>query len=99
MENSNETTVKTVVVQVKAKDKLIAYLLWFFLGGLGFHRFYAGNIKSGVAMVALFLLGAMTSVLGIGLILYIVLGIWWLIDAFLTSGMIDEANEELTKNA
>lgn len=98
MENSKETTVKTVVVQVKAKDKLIAYLLWFFLGGLGFHRFYAGNIKSGVAMVALAVIGTMTSVLGIGLILFVVLGVWWLADAFLTSGMIDKANEELTKN-
>ncbi|MDI3093661.1 NINE protein [Priestia megaterium] len=32
----------------KGKSKGIAYALWFFLGGLGGHCYYAGNI--GMAM-------------------------------------------------
>ena len=31
----------------KQKSKGIAYLIWFFLGGLGGHRYYAGDIEFG----------------------------------------------------
>lgn len=33
------------------KSRLIAFLLCFFLGGLGAHRLYAGRTKSGIAMI------------------------------------------------
>lgn len=35
-------------------SKLIAYLLWFFTGIFGGHRYYTGRIKSGIAMTLLY---------------------------------------------
>jgi TM2 domain-containing membrane protein YozV len=69
------------------KSIVIAYLLWFFLGGIGAHRFYLGYNGSGIAMV---LLLAATLVFGIAAfssaILYaglIIWSLWVLLDAFL----------------
>lgn len=58
------------------KSKFVAYLLWFFLGVFGVHRFYCGKIGTG--LLWLFTAG--------------LFGLGWVIDLFLTSGMVDEAN-------
>jgi len=58
------------------KDKGVAYLLWLFLGFLGIHRFYTGNIISGIIW---FFTGGL-------------FGIGWFFDLFLTSGLVDAAN-------
>ncbi|WP_409271543.1 TM2 domain-containing protein [Neobacillus sp. SCS-31] len=63
----------------KAKSKGIAYALWFFLGGIGGHRYYAGDIGMGIGMTLTF--GG--------------LGIWALIDVFLIGNRIEKKNEEL----
>lgn len=63
----------------KQKTGGIAWLLWFFTGGIGGHRFYLGRVGTGVAM--LLTLGG--------------LGIWTLIDLFLLSGMIRDTNEKI----
>ena len=39
------------------KNKWVALLLWFFLGGLGGHRFYVGDASGGVAYVLCTCLG------------------------------------------
>jgi len=46
------------------KKRLVAFLLCFFLGGLGVHRFYVGKV--GTAILQIFTLGG--------------LGIWCLVD-------------------
>ncbi|MCE6951557.1 TM2 domain-containing protein [Cereibacter sphaeroides] len=87
-----------LVEQRLANDKkstLVAYLLWFFTGGLGGHRFYLGRTGSAVGMIALTVLGLLTSVIYVGLILLVIVGIWVLVDAFLIPGMI----ESLTRDA
>lgn len=56
----------------------IAYALWFFLGGLGGHRFYAGDIGYAVGM--LLTLGG--------------LGVWTLIDVFLIGKRIRAINTQ-----
>jgi hypothetical protein len=53
-----------------------AYVLWFFLGILGVHRFYLGRTWSGVLF--LFSLG--------------IFGIGWIVDAFLIPQMVEEEN-------
>ncbi len=54
----------TVVVQQtppnKAKDKWIAFLLCFFLGGIGAHKFYEGKTGIGALYLILFVSGFFT---------------------------------------
>ena len=54
----------------------IAYLLWFFLGLLGIHRFYCGKYITGIIW---FLTGGL-------------FGIGWFIDIFLIPFMVSEDN-------
>jgi len=58
------------------KKTLVAYLLWFFLGLLGVHRFYLGHIGMGI----LYLFTG--SLFGIG----------WIIDLFLIPSRVEQAN-------
>lgn len=60
------------------RTNLVAYLLWFPLGVLGLHRFYCGRVISGVIW---FFTGG-------------VLGVGWLVDAFLIPDMVRQANLE-----
>ena len=62
--------------QGNQKDVLVAYILWFFLGLLGVHRFYLNDVLLG--LLYLFTLGF--------------LGIGWLIDLFLIPGMVKREN-------
>jgi TM2 domain-containing membrane protein YozV len=68
---------------------LITYVVWFFLGMFGGHRFLTGRVFSGFAMLVLHGLGWLTWWFGLGFIFFGVLGLWWLIDAFLIPGWLD----------
>lgn len=63
----------------RKKSTAVTWLLWFFLGGLGGHRYYLGRI--GTAIIMTLTLGC--------------LGIWTIIDLFLISGMIRGKNEAI----
>lgn len=58
------------------KSKTTAYLLWFFFGYLGLHRFYLGKVFSG----ALYLLT------------FGFFGFGWFIDLFILGGQVDAYN-------
>jgi TM2 domain-containing membrane protein YozV len=60
------------------KSKLVAYILWFFLGFISMHRFYLGKVGSGMLYLVTFQL----------------FGIGWVIDFFQLGGMVDNYNNE-----
>jgi TM2 domain-containing membrane protein YozV len=74
----------------------LAYLLWFFTGGVGGHRFYLGRTGSAVAQLILAVLGwPLLFAAGFGLVFLIPLGIWLLIDVFTLGGMVAKHNAAL----
>lgn len=58
------------------KSKLLAYVLWFFFGLLGVHKFYLGKVGMGIVYL---LTGG-------------IFGIGWFIDLFTLSGQVDTCN-------
>ncbi len=52
-------------VQTNEKDKLIAFLLAFLLGGWGIHKFYLGYEKAGITMLLLGTIGWLLIVPGL----------------------------------
>ena len=63
----------------KRRSLILAYLLWFFLGIFGIHRFYLGRPISGVIY---FLTGGL-------------LGVGWVVDIVLTAFMVEDENHAL----
>jgi TM2 domain-containing membrane protein YozV len=61
---------------MQPKSKGVAYLLWFFLGIIGAHKFYLGKVVTGIIYI---LTGAL-------------LGIGWLYDLFTLGSQVDMYN-------
>jgi len=62
IENKNKLTEKQLAVlesemQKHKKSVAVAYLLWFFLGSLGVHKFYLGETKRGLLYLVLGFVG------------------------------------------
>jgi len=78
------------------KSAGVAYLLWFFTGGLGGHRFYLGRTGSAVAQLVLSILGWLLMLAaGVGLLFLAPLGVWLLVDLFLIPGVVASRNGDL----
>lgn len=79
-------------VENRKPNVLLAYLLWFFLGALGVHRFYTRRVQSGIIMlISTVLLGPIT----FGLLPLI----WWIVDGVKLYSVIGEIEEDLTDEA
>jgi len=72
------------------KSALVGYLLWFFLGGFGAHRFYFGKTKSAIGMLCLTLGSAVLTVILIGFVGYLALFCWWVYDAIQINKWVNE---------
>ncbi len=70
------TPTAAYVPQTGSKDVVVAYLLWFFIGIFGAHRFYLGH--AGMGILYLFTFG--------------LFGIGWIIDAILMPQLVYQAN-------
>ena len=68
-------------VKSDGKNPIIAWLLWFFLGTLGGHRFYLGQPKAVVMLIITLLSYVLLFVFFIGAIGLLAMLVWWLIDA------------------
>ena len=78
--------------QAQKKSAGVSYLLWFFVGSFGAHRFYLGQTGTAVAQLLLLFLGWIPLFIG-----WFALGIWLLVDAFLIPGMIEQQNMKLVQ--
>ncbi len=90
--NLTPDTQRMLVYDANKKSTGVAYLLWFFLGMLGIHRFYLAKTGSGVAILLLTLVSAVLMPAGIGLVTIFIPGFWVLIDLFLIPGMARSYN-------
>lgn len=84
---AGQQTQRTADFSGDGKNMVVAYLLWWFLGTLGIHRFYLDRPKTGLAQLLLLALGWLPLFIG-----WIVLGIWWLLDAYFVYQHVNEYN-------
>lgn len=73
----------------------IAYLLWFFMGSLGVHRFCLKRTGSAAAMLIITLVSIPLCIVGVGLVGLCVVGLWAVVDAFLIPGITQDYNNRL----
>ena len=74
------------------RSRLIAYLLWFFVGGLGAHRLYCGRYISGALQAIIEVVATSVMVISPHSVstwgpLMLILCVWFVFDAFLIPGM------------
>ena len=92
-----------ITEQGTPKSLAAAYLLWFFLGGFGAHRFYLGSIGIGITHAALLVIGVVpivvfggalydkvvpTVLVLLGVAVLTGLVVWWAVDGFLIPGLV-----------
>jgi TM2 domain-containing membrane protein YozV len=79
----------------------IAYLLWFFFGGLGGHRFYMGRTQSGVILLisAIVIHALGLYVTPFFYLLALLPFTWVMVDAFLIPSLVRQHNEDLVSPA
>ncbi|MDP3404471.1 MAG: NINE protein [Brevundimonas sp.] len=77
------------------KSSGVAYLLWFFVGQFGAHRFYLGSTGLGAVQLILGLLGWATVWFALGFLFLIPLWIWLFVDLFLIPGLAERRNQRL----
>lgn len=82
---------------IEKKSLVVAYVLWFFLGYVGAHRFYLGKFFSGFLMLALSGVVLLLTLVSFGFLgfLWFVVGLWWLIDALLIPGIAAGRNTRI----
>lgn len=77
------------------KSMVAAYVLWWFLGLFGAHRFYLNRTGSAVAMLVITLVSLPLMFFLVGFITIGITSIWWVVDAFLIPDMIRDHNLRL----
>lgn len=80
------------------KDSTAAWLLWFFLGYFGAHQFYLGNNQRGTIYAVVCGLSILLSLVFIGFIGFLVLFVFWIIDATQLSQKLNDYNARAYAN-
>lgn len=81
--------------QVRKKDPVAGFLLWWFLGTFGGHRFYCNRPGSGAAMLVTTIVSIPLCYVCVGFITLAGILVWWVVDAFLISGWIQAHNQQV----
>ena len=91
-------------VNNKKKSVVVAYILWFFLGGFAIHCFYLespgmGALRLFLGACGYFLL--ISGSFGLGVCILVILAIWWCIELFtipsIVEGLTENARKEYTQ--
>ena len=80
------------------KSLAVAYVLWFLLGTLGFHRLYLGR-SSGGSMFLIYVGSWLMLLLfpPVGVLGFIFILVWWLMDALTIPVIVQGCNEKLRR--
>lgn len=81
-----------MIYDANRKSAGVAYLLWLFIGMTGAHRFYLGRTGTAATQLALFVLGLLTLVAGVGFVFLGIEAVWVVFDAFLIGSIVREHN-------
>ena len=81
-------------LEEQRKNVLIAYILWWFLGFFGAHRFYIGKEKA-IIMLLITIFSFITLVISIGYIGLLVMFMWWIFDGIMLHKWVKIFNLEL----
>jgi TM2 domain-containing membrane protein YozV len=92
---TTNSTMQSLQYDAIKKSVGVAYLLWFFTGAFGGHRFYLKKNGSAVGLLALTISSYILIIVLVGFIGLIALGIWLIVDAFLIPGMVQQYNLDL----
>jgi TM2 domain-containing membrane protein YozV len=86
-----------VMMQYDANKKsvAVAYLLWFFFGMLGVHRFYLGETGTAITILVLTVVSCLLMFVVIGFFTIAIPAIWTLVDLFLIPGIARRHNTNL----
>lgn len=86
---------RMMIYDANKKSTTTAFLLWFFLGMFGAHRFYLDRSGSGAAQLLLTIGSWLLMIVFIGFFTLIGVGLWVLVDAFMISDWVREYNNRL----
>lgn len=79
-----------VELNFKEKNILISFVLWFFLGMIGAHRFYFGETTKGIIMLMAFIVSINTAN-----ILYFLFILFWMNDSYYVYKKTFDYNERM----
>lgn len=84
----------------EGKSIIIAYLLWFFFGFLGAHRFYLNEPIGSFGIILLTALGLLGPGMQIpyAFILFVIAAGWVALDLFLIPGLVARSREEMRRD-
>lgn len=95
--SSKDLAILNSEMDTAKKNKGVAFVLWFFTGIFGGHRFYSGDMGIAIGMLSFTILNFLfLGWLTLG-VTFFILSLWVLIDAFFLSGRIDQANLQIER--
>lgn len=84
-----------MLYDAQKKSGALAFVLCFFFGMTGAHRFYTGRFLTGGLLLLLFLVGIASTWMLVGYVPLALVGLWVIVDCFLVLGWVRKHNVAL----